>query len=263
MRKIIYAIINDVKLGNNLDVYLTVPIAIMIAILGAFSIADQEIISSAILATLAILATSSIQDRNERAIIKDTLKRDEYCYADKFFQEHNIYQFKELIETSQSALFWGIHFRKTISIWRYALQQSLSNGSHLKFLLVKPESSAVDMSLLRHSPNSTKDDVNGYIRRVLRDLAYVGFSSNAVDRIQVRVIDFLPPYTIIAVNPSSSNGKISVLLASIRTATEKTPSFQIEAEKDRNSFDFFIDQFNKAWNEGEVVDLEQHIAPRL
>jgi len=258
MKNIILAAIDDIKSGNNLDLYLTVVIAVIIAFLGAFSIAKQEIISSAILATLAILAFGSIQDRRERVIIRSALKEGS---ADSFFRKHSFSELEKLIETvknSKSAFFWGIHFRKTVDNWNSDLQQALRNGTYLRFLLVKPESSAVAMSLLRYNLDSTQDNINHDIESVLRKLAYIGISSNAIDRIEVRVIDFMPPYTMISINPLSSNGKMYVLLSSIRTPTRQTPSFQISAEKDKSYFDFFVDQFEKAWKEGDVIDLQRH-----
>lgn len=263
--KFIKLIINDIKSGQNLDIYLTVVIAAVIAVLGVFSIVEQAVISSAILATLALIATSSIQNRNERLAIKRSLleARDDYHSAESFFQEYKVNELKELIRTSKSVYFWGVHFRKTISSCEFALEQSLRNGACLKFLLVKPDSSATKMSGFRNTSVVRKDRSNRFLKDALRDLADIGTSANAIDRIEVKVIDFLPLWTMSAINPKSSDGKILVILSSFRFSAEENPFFQLIAEKDRHWFNFFVEQFEETWKEAETIDLQRHTSRNI
>ena len=260
IKSMLMSAINDIKEGRNFDVYVIEAIAVAIAILGFLGRVEQTIISSAILAALGLLANSLLQSRNESSAIKNLLGElsGDRCTANNFFRRYEINQFKDAIQGSQSAIFWGIHFRKTIPVWDFALQQALRNGARLRFLLVKPDSSASNMSLFRHNLNTSKDDIDRYLEGAIKQLAHIGMTTDAIDYMEVKVIDFLPPWTIVAINPSSSNGEMSILLSSFRTTTDISPAFQLMSERDENWFIFFVGQFEKAWKEAKSIELRQY-----
>ena len=54
---------NDIRSGQNLDIYLTLLVSLTVMILGVVGIVDQGIISSAILACLAVVAGSLLNNR--------------------------------------------------------------------------------------------------------------------------------------------------------------------------------------------------------
>jgi len=55
----------DIKSGRNIDIYITVVVALAIAILDIFSVINQSVISSVTLAVLALVAYSLLQDRRK------------------------------------------------------------------------------------------------------------------------------------------------------------------------------------------------------
>jgi hypothetical protein len=50
----------DVSENRNIELYLTITIAVVIGILGAFSVVDMEVVAALILATLALLALGTL-----------------------------------------------------------------------------------------------------------------------------------------------------------------------------------------------------------
>jgi hypothetical protein len=63
MTEFLRTVWEDIKARRNIDVYVTVGLAIVIAVLDVFNVVDQEIVSAAILATLALVSNSLLQDR--------------------------------------------------------------------------------------------------------------------------------------------------------------------------------------------------------
>ena len=63
----------DIRARRNLDVYFTVILAFFIAILGIFSIVDLATISAAVLATLALVSLSLLQNRRENDSLQNAI----------------------------------------------------------------------------------------------------------------------------------------------------------------------------------------------
>jgi len=71
--KIIDAILNDIRKKQNLDIYITILISLVIAILGFAQVTNQDIISSAVLAVLALVSISLLVNRRENDMIQKSL----------------------------------------------------------------------------------------------------------------------------------------------------------------------------------------------
>lgn len=261
----IRVILEDVRKGKNLDVYLTISISACIAALGIFSVVNQEVVASATLATLAIVAVSLLKNRNEEENIKNVLEKlqDDYISASSFFRVYTIPQSKNLLPTAQSAFFWGVNFRRTITVWDSEIERSLVNGAKLRFLLSKPNSSALEMAAFTRRPRSTRDRENKTLQNSITRLAEISNSIGKIDSIEVRVIDHLPPWVIITIDPNSGKGTMSIVLFSFRNSTEERPTLKLLAEKDKHWFDFFVDQFEQVWGDAESIDLKQYLTQSL
>lgn len=71
--KFLGEIIKDIRNRQNIDIYITVCLSLIIAILGFAQVANQEIISSAVLATLALVSISLLINRHENDLIEKSL----------------------------------------------------------------------------------------------------------------------------------------------------------------------------------------------
>ena len=67
----------DIRSGQNIDVYITVVIAIAVAIFGVIGIADLTIIASATLAILALVSVNLLSNRRENENIRELLEKQE------------------------------------------------------------------------------------------------------------------------------------------------------------------------------------------
>lgn len=68
-------ILRDIRARQNLDVYITVAIAVMVAVLGVIGLAGSAIISSAILAVLSMVSIWLVQSRRESDEIRLALAK--------------------------------------------------------------------------------------------------------------------------------------------------------------------------------------------
>ena len=70
---------------------------------------------------------------------------------------------------------------------------------------------------------------------------------------ELRVVDYLGPYTLYAYDPDSPHGKMDLRISSFRGKHELRPTFRIDHERDPDWFDYFYDQFTQVWNAGQRV----------
>jgi hypothetical protein len=73
--KIFRGVIEDLKARENLDVYITLAIAFTVVCLDIFNVADQSVMSEAILATLALVSVSLLVNRRETDEVSQTLEK--------------------------------------------------------------------------------------------------------------------------------------------------------------------------------------------
>lgn len=262
MRRTLSVIWQDIRTGQNLDIYITIAIAIAVAILGTIGGANQTVISSAILATLALVSIGTLRNRREDEVIKNTLVKIETTdrLAERFFKRgYDPSDFRERIRNSRKAFFWGITFATSVQVLDYAIEQGMKSGLEVRFLLVKPDSSAsIKMAAFRHR-HLDEERENSSLRGALSRLADIASTaSNSPGRLDVRVVDYLPSWTTIATDPHLSSGYMSVRLSTFRVPDEERPTFELTAKADTEWFRFFVDQFETIWKESELVNLDEH-----
>ena len=75
--KIFRSIWRDIRSGQNLDAYITISIALVVAVLGVTGFAPQNVVFSAILAVLALVATGLSVNRQDSKNLKNAISRIE------------------------------------------------------------------------------------------------------------------------------------------------------------------------------------------
>jgi hypothetical protein len=255
--KIIRDIWGDIRSGKNLDVYVTLIISLIVSVLGIIGVANQNIIASAILATLALVSLNILLSRRDNAEIRDTLIQNSIASSGLskhfFTQEYDRAFLRKNLSTSRKVFFWGLTFETSLPLIQYTLEQGLESGLEIRFLLIKRDSRAVDMAAFRNRHKNAiqlNTDLASSIDR-LKTLNSVKTSG----KLEVREVDYLPPWTIIASDYHLPTGKMFVRLMSFRIPNETRPTFELDARADNDWYKFFCQQFEMVWSEAEPVEL--------
>ncbi|WP_457613586.1 hypothetical protein [Methanocaldococcus sp.] len=72
-----------------------------------------------------------------------------------------------------------------------------------------------------------------------------------VNRGELRVTDFLSPWTLIIIDPDDNNSKIYVELGDYKSTNESRYAFVIEKSEDQELYEYFKKQFEKIWKEAQ------------
>lgn len=255
--KFLQLIFQDIRSGQNIDSYITISISTAIAIFGIAGIANQDLLLSAVLASLAMVSTGLLVSRQENRRLSDAISRIENLdyLSDKFLnQKYNRDQLRMRLRTSREMFLWGITFTRTIPLLRDDIEYGLENGLKIKILLMKPSTPAVEMAAFR-SKDSSINELNLVLKSNLSRLQTLS-SRNIAGKLEVRYISYLPPHTIICCDPHLMSGHMFVRLSSFRVPNQVRPTFELTNANDKHWFDFFAGQFEAVWKDSEAVDPE-------
>jgi hypothetical protein len=246
---------------QNLDLYVTVTLAVIIAILGLIGIVNQTVISSAILAILSLVSYSLIKSRHQDEDIK--LKLLEINSRDKlseifFSQEFNPYDLRDSVAQAKEVIFLGLTFTQTVQALSSPFEQVLSQKHKIRFLLIEGKSSATKMAAFRNNLRRTQEKADKLVEDTLIRLAEVSSSiPDSRKNLEVRVIDYLPSWTLISINPYEADGYMWLRLTTFRIPNDKRPGFELRRELYTKWFPFFLEQFEAMWQEAKVIDLDK------
>ena len=256
MKRILNIIWQDVRSGKNIDVYITIVFAFMVAGLYITDNIDQRIVFSAILTILALVTINSLITRIENKEIVKTIRELDGTtgFAGKFLKD----DFDRTIlanhlQNSRKALFWGFSFVSTIPFLRDEIDRGLKSGLDIKFLLVEPSSDAAKMSVFGNRPGDFEEfnhAINANLSQLSRHIKW-----NSQGKLEAKIINYMPTVKLLAFDPDLPSGIMFVRLTTFRTQRQRSPWFELSNTNDSKWFNFFLEQFDLAWNEAESVDL--------
>lgn len=264
----------DIRKRRNIDVYITIFISAILAIMGFFTeIIDMKQVVSAILAVLSLEAIVVLQNRRDEEDIQQSLvhikqaayetKKDLSTSITKIsqrlsrpylrdvfidFQEER----QEISNCINKAQEVWILSRTCREIWRKDNKhlRELPNRKGLRLLFINPEKRALDIVVrttefrLPGDQDRTREDVTLFVERLRR----FQLSEN-LSNFEVRLIDYLPAWTLIFINPNGRNGRIYVELATYHSNWDDRPTFMVERNKDGDLFYHFCNEYKKMWND--------------
>jgi hypothetical protein len=244
---------NDIQSGQNLDIYITASLSLIIAVFGILGIANQNVISAAVLAVLALLLSSLLVARHQNNKIQTVLSKleaNQLSTSQFMTTGDDISDLFQLLRQSQRAYFWGTTFTTHIPLLQQDIERSLVSGLEAKFLLVKPSSNALRMAAFR-GKDITEGDLNDDLMRNLRRLGSIE-RANSTGKLEVKVIDYLAPYVMYIFDPHLSTGQIIIRLSTLHVPNNMRPIIKITRSKDLEWFNFYLQQFEIAWQAAET-----------
>jgi len=191
----------DIRQGENLDLYLTVVVAILLAILNLFGL-GQSFTAPITLAVLALIAVSGLVNRHriERAITKLGPS------ASRFFREEYPPSIKEDIENCKEIWLMGITLGRTMPTYYTLFRDKLQGRFKLRVLLVAPEGAANGLAAKRTGRPMTPEQNAGIIHSTLVDAC--NLKQEAPDKVEIKTLNYLFPFGAYIMNPKQQNAII-------------------------------------------------------
>jgi hypothetical protein len=162
----------DIRQGENLDLYVTVAVSFLLIVLNILGVA-LSLSTPLSLTILALLAIAILGNRHRLETILRNLAKatHDVFYGD--FPDYVQQEIAEKIEQSADVLLMGVDLDETLNRHYCLLEQKLRQGSKIRAVLVDPDSPACEMVVERRYRPTTLESQSSQIRsgmEALREL---------------------------------------------------------------------------------------------
>ncbi len=235
----------DIRHFENIDLYITVIVAISLAILNLIGIALSSYIAPLTLAVLGLLAFTSLINRHHIDELRETFAHS----ASDFFMEEFPSEIKGNFDTATEIWLVGVSLHRTINFNYEKIEKKLRQGHKFKVMLVHPEGAGIEMAVSRNYARKEVAAKSAIIRNVLQMLC--DLQKIAPSQFEVRTIQNPLSYGVVAINPNTASGTLYLEHYTFGISTESLPRFVMRAS-DGKWYDFFKKEILSMWDYGIV-----------
>lgn len=233
----------EVRRGENLDIYLTTAAAIVLAVLNLIGVTPTDKLIPVLLAVLGILAVSNLvnRDRLDRLLhVGLDQSGDRLLVQRPTSYERDLHAARELMLV-------GVGLVRTVRTYYSEFERAASGGHDVRILLVDPRSEAARYTESRVYGRADVDRNRREISGTLQDLAHL--RARGANRLQVRTVDHVPSFGATAVNASAADGILYIEYYPYRTRDEARPVLALRP-RDGYWYDFYKQQLQLLWDTG-------------
>lgn len=238
--RILQRVWEDIRRGENIDLYVTVIVAIALAVLNLTGLAPQSWIAPLTLAVLGLLAIATLGNRHKVEEVINNLKQvPESPFLEKFPATLD-----RDMEKSTDLWLMGVTLSRTLTTYYSALERKLRRGGRVRALLVYPDGAGCEMALMRNYARSDLEFTRSQIRGVLGYLC--DLKKIAPDRMEIRTIDYPLGFGAFAIDPDTASGVLYLEHYPFKTVGGSMPKFVLRAQ-DGRWYDFFKTEISILW----------------
>jgi hypothetical protein len=234
---------NDLRKGENIDLYLTIAAAVAFVALNLAGSASTALLAPLTLAVLALLAITSLGNRHRM----DELLTQRERTLDDFFLEQFPPSYKADLEAAKELWLVGVSLHRTVTENYPLFERKLQRGHRLRVLLVHPDGPGLEMAVARGYTRRDVEKKRQEIRYVLDMLC--DLRQAAAGRVEIRTIQHPLAYGALAADPEAGRGALYLEHYCFRVSTESMPRYQLRVT-DGHWYDFFKAELKALWAAG-------------
>jgi hypothetical protein len=239
----------DIRRGENIDLFVTVIVATGLVVLNLIGVAPQTWIAPLNLAILGLLAIAMLGNRYKVEEVLKNLNQE----SSSLFQEKFSSELESNFEKSKELWLVGITLGRTIKTYYSLLERKLARGDHVRVLLVDPNGVGCEMAEMRVYGRPNVERNRAEIRGNLGD--FCDLAKVTPDKLEIRTINYPLGFGGFAIDPDTASGILYLEHYPFKTAGGSMPKFVLRA-RDGRWYDFFKEEMRTLWENGEVWDCE-------
>ncbi|MFF7389833.1 hypothetical protein ACFZAE_15515 [Streptomyces scabiei] len=235
------------SIAQRLDLYVTLVAAVVFATLGLVGKASEEVVTSGVLAVLALVGFSLLRIRSQSDRVNAALTElGSKPSAERFFTEvDDGEEIKQMISSSREVWLHGWTLELHLASYAAEIRRAVARGLHIKILVIEPNSSAMTVAA-SEAENRTAQELSTNLEANLRRLT-APFPGSVSGNLEIRTLTHVPHYTVFASNPSEDQGVMIMRIATLHADHWKRPTFSVTRQNDGSWYEFFKNQFDKKW----------------
>ena len=249
-------ILKDFQKRQNLDIYITIIIAIVVSVLGIFQVTDLSVIISAVLATLALVSISLLVNRRENDEIQKAISKIETkgVLAENFLTREDELQLPEKDFTSANTIFLsGISLTRTIRKYEHILDQRLATGASIRIIIVDPTLDSIVEEIALRS-DGTVGSWRSRLQAAQQAIHSIPKIRGNKGKLEIGYLPYTPSFGIVLIDPYEPHGFCFVELYHHEKHVP-SPAFKLRASDDPKWYEFFREQYEILWKRCSVEQL--------
>ncbi|MGW0573065.1 hypothetical protein [Streptomyces tauricus] len=244
----------DLAHGENLEIYSTALLSLVLAVLGALDLASGKVLAAATLATLALLAGGLLGSRRQvtelaaqvRSRIAGEISAEDFLARDKP-------ALIEQVRGAQDIRLVGVTLSRTLRNLVDELQRRAAAGATIKVALIDATTSAPAEAARRSTISDRPTVFENRLRPSIDLLRELMETPGAEGRISVRFLPFVPAFGLVLLNPQLPSGCIHVDIYSHSSASGDAV-FTLLPGRDGDWYQHFEAEFDRIWAFGRPAD---------
>jgi hypothetical protein len=238
---------NDIKRGENVDLYITVFAAIILAVLSILGIASETWLAPLTLVVLALLAYSMLGNRYQIAEAYQQLTQT----AEGLLQQHwPDDKLSEDIKRSKELLIISVSLARTTRTLYPTFEEKLKRGDTIKILLVNPESPACEITANRVYVDTDVERNRRGIEATLKTLSNLKQLTSG--KLEIRLTDYPPSFGGFIIDPGTADGVTYLKHYTYKMSEEDIPRVVFHVS-DKYWYKFFTKQAEILWQDSVPV----------
>ncbi len=253
----------EVRNRQNLDLYVNLLVCSVLVVLGLIGVVSSNILFAGVLATLLMNVINSLNTRSVVEGIGDSI--DTIATSKSGGLTSELWDDGKLaakIESATQVSCMVIAGYTYINANAHCFKRMLSSGGKARFLLVDPFGQAMAMSVARNYGAAKSVDYQAtLIRLSLEKLKEIADEGNS-ERLEVKLIDYLPETVMTMIDEQSEDGVIYVTFQGFNQPIATRPGFALKPSRETKLFTFYRSSYNDLWNwkASQTIDLTEYIA---
>lgn len=246
-------VLEDIRRGENIDLYVTVIVAIILAALNITGIAPQAWIAPLNLAVLALLAVATLGNRHRlEGILRRMTQSAESVLLEKF--PADIYG---KLQKSKDLWLVGVSLSSTLEALYPQLEDKLRAGDSIKVLVVNPDGNACAMAAMRNYRTDDVDRQRAEIHAALKDLCEL--RKVAPERLEIRTIEYPLTFGVYALDPEDVSGVLSLKHYPFKMPVGRARPGLVLRRRDEPWYDHFWGEILVLWKNARVWECQSSV----
>jgi hypothetical protein len=245
-------IIKDIKKGENISLVAIVLLVVITLILKGLGIASDSLVDSLTLAMLGLIAIGFLGIRYRIAeIIERESSLVDSANAIQLLDRFPVL-LDEYLEKADEILMLGLILRSTTYSYYDEFTDRVRKGLKLKVLITNPSSQYIHMDQItyRFSRGETTELFRAAFMTILEQYTRIHKAAIKADNMQLRLLDFVPPFGLYMFPNEKEGGMIFVQIYAHRAPEGAAPKFVISELGNPIWYKRLQELFEKMWEDG-------------
>jgi hypothetical protein len=236
------------RIRQSLDLIATLVVSLTVAALDMFGLAGGPLLSGATLATLGMLAAGALHSRLQMSgLIELTRRVVDPPPAARLLRSSTSGADAELTGATEIDIV-GVTLNRTVRTHAAALAQCLRRGGTVRVAVIDPHGEVLGEAARRSTAPEAARIFEHRLRPTL-DLLDDLATAPGGGRIEVRLLDFVPAFGLLAVNGRRPDGRLQVDFYT-HTFGGTEPALALRSGRDHPWYQHFLGELEQIWGAG-------------